>query len=195
MDATEFSKKFAEKMREVQEYIEGDEVRELMAGIAIDHFRSSFDKEGFTDEQLNPWQEVERCKPDSPWYGHSGQTGRFSPARTTAKILSGETGHLSNAFFSYVRTKAGITVKNTAPYAAVHQYGLKAKIYGKKEFTMPATEMTVATISLELNVYFVLIIPASHSTQSIINMMAVLLIWDRRVLLSLSSLPMRIMSC
>ncbi|MBR8713030.1 phage virion morphogenesis protein [Porphyromonas levii] len=136
MDISKFSEQFSEKMREVQAYIDGDEVRELMAGIAIEHFRESFRNEGFADEQLNPWAEVERRKPESSWYGHSGQTGRFSLARTTAKILSGETGHLSNAF-SYARTKEGIVVRNTAPYARVHQYGLKAKVYGKKEFAMP----------------------------------------------------------
>ncbi|MBR8784268.1 hypothetical protein IX308_000437 [Porphyromonas levii] len=136
MDISKFSDQFMEKMRQVQEYIEGDDVRELMAGIAIEHFRDSFNQEGFTDDTLNPWAEVERRKPDSPWYGHSGQIRRFSLSRTSAKILSGETGHLSSAF-NYVRTKDGIIVKNTAPYARVHQYGLKAKVYGKKEFTMP----------------------------------------------------------
>lgn len=136
MKIEEFQKHFSEKMQEVQKYLEGDDVRELIAGIAIEHFRESFRNEGFTDEKLNPWQEVERRKPESAWYGHSGQTGKFSLARTTAKILTGETGHLYNAF-NYTRTKEGIIVRNTAPYARVHQYGLKAKIYGKKEFTMP----------------------------------------------------------
>lgn len=111
-------------------------MREVMAETAIDHFRGSFAGEGFTDAKLNPWQDVKRRDPDSPWYGHSGQTGRFSEARTTAKILTGETGHL-RASFKYLPTAKGVRVQNTAPYAAVHQYGLPAKVYGKKSFVMP----------------------------------------------------------
>lgn len=136
MDISKFSEQFSKKMQAVREYIDGNEVRDLIAGIAIEHFRESFENEGFTDDTLNPWQEVERRKPESPWYGHSGQTGTFSHARTRAKILSGESGHL-RAAFNYSRTKKGVVVRNTAPYARVHQYGLPAKIYGKKTFVMP----------------------------------------------------------
>ncbi|MCI6278224.1 MAG: phage virion morphogenesis protein [Bacteroidales bacterium] len=124
------------KIEEAKAYLEGGEVRDLVGTEAVEHFRRSFEEEGFTDAKLNPWQDVKRRDPDSPWYGHSGQTGKFSEARTTAKILTGETGHL-RASFKYVPTANGVRVQNTAPYAAVHQYGLPAKVYGKKPFTMP----------------------------------------------------------
>ena len=124
------------KIEEAKAYLEGGEVRDLVGTEAVEHFRRSFEEEGFTDAKLNPWQDVKRRDPDSPWYGHSGQTGRFSEARTTAKILTGETGHL-RASFKYLPTAKGVRVQNTAPYAAVHQYGLPAKVYGKKPFTMP----------------------------------------------------------
>lgn len=136
MDIEEFSEKFGDKMAEMKAYLEGGDVRELMAGLAIEHFRDSFHREGFVDKVVNPWQEVKRRQPDSPWYGHSGQTGKYSQARTTAPILSGETGHLANAF-EYVPTERGVTIRNTATYAAVHQYGLPAKVYGKTPFRMP----------------------------------------------------------
>lgn len=54
--------------------------------MAVDHFRKSFDNERYTDELLNPWQEVGRCKPESPWYGHSGETGRYAPIPGGAAI-------------------------------------------------------------------------------------------------------------
>lgn len=134
MDISEFAQKFPEKMQQVKEFVEKD-ARDVMGTEAIEHFRESFTNEGFTDENLEKWPEVERRKTDSDWYGHSGQTGKFSAARTTAKILTGETNELQNAF-SYKHTETGVRVINDKAYAAVHQFGLQAYIYGKKAFTM-----------------------------------------------------------
>ena len=135
MDLSEFARLFPQKMEELKSYVEGDEIRDMFGIEAVNHFKQSFLDEGFSDEKIEKWQEVERRKPESPWYGHSGQTGKFSQARTTAKILSGETRELANAF-SYVRTPEGARITNDKPYAAVHQFGLPAKIYGKKTFMM-----------------------------------------------------------
>ena len=76
MDIEEFSEKVSDKMAEMKAYLEGGDVRELMAGLAIEHFRDSFHREDFVDKAVNPWREVKRRDPSSPWYGHSGQTGR-----------------------------------------------------------------------------------------------------------------------
>lgn len=84
------------KADDIQQYLEGD-AKHIVGQMAVDHFRKSFDNEGYTEELLNPWQEVERCKPESPWYGHSGETERYSPERTRAPILTGETGELKEA--------------------------------------------------------------------------------------------------
>lgn len=134
MNIREFSRQFPEKMQRIKDFVKTD-AKEILGTEAIEHFRESFKNEGFTDETLSKWPEVERRKDDSEWYGHSGQTGKFSAARTTAKILTGETNELHNAF-SYVHTEAGVKVINDKPYANVHQSGLPAKIYGKKSFTM-----------------------------------------------------------
>jgi phage gpG-like protein len=136
MDISEFAKRFPDKMQKLTDFVNKD-AKTIMGQEAENHFRESFQNEGFTDESLEPWPEVERRKPESPWYGHSGQTGKFSAARTTAKILTGETNELKNAF-KYVNTEAGVKVINDKPYAAVHQYGRMAKIYGKKPFKMLA---------------------------------------------------------
>lgn len=154
MDIQEFAKRFPDKMKQVTDFIQTD-AKDVIGTEAVEHFRESFTNQGFTDEQLEPWAEVERRKSDSPWYGHSGQTGKFSAARTTAKILTGETGELQNAF-SYRHIENGVRVINDKAYAAVHQYGLQAKIYGKKLFKMIArpfvgpSKVMVSKIQTEL---------------------------------------------
>lgn len=136
MDIQDFAKRFPDKINELTKFVNTD-AKDILGTEAIEHFRESFTNEGFTDEKLEPWAEVERRKPDSPWYGHSGQTGKFSSARTTARILTGETNELQNAF-SYVHTELGVRVINDKPYAGVHQAGKQAMIYGKKVFKMIA---------------------------------------------------------
>jgi phage gpG-like protein len=136
MDISDFAKQFPDRMKRVTDFIKND-AKDIIGTEAIEHFRKSFENEGFTDENKEPWAEVERRKSESAWHGHSGQTGKFSAARTTAKILTGETNELQNAF-TYTETETGVKVINDKPYAAVHQYGKMAKIYGKKAFQMIA---------------------------------------------------------
>ena len=135
MDLSEFARLFPQKIEELNNYVTGEDIKDMLGIEAVNHFKQSFLDEGFTDETLEKWPEVERRKTESPWYGHSGQTGKFSKARTTAKVLSGETRELANAI-SYVRTPEGARITNDKPYASVHQFGLPAKIYGKKSFVM-----------------------------------------------------------
>lgn len=63
MDIEEFSEKFGDKMAEMKAYLEGGDVRELMAGLAIEHTEENFRLEGYVDEVLNPWREVKRRDP------------------------------------------------------------------------------------------------------------------------------------
>lgn len=135
MNIKDFSRQFADKIDKIKEFTRGEDIKDILGTEAVNHFRESFQNQGFTDETLNPWKDVKRRDPASPWYGHSGQTGRFSNARTTAKILSGETRELQNAI-TYRRIPGGARIVNEKPYASVHQYGGRAKIYGKKEFQM-----------------------------------------------------------
>ncbi len=132
-----FIEKFDNTLEEIKQFVEGEDIKIILGREAINHFQASFDNEGFTDKTLHKWREVKRRLPNSPWHGHSGQTGKFSPAHTTAKILNGQNKELRNAF-SYESIEQGVKIINTKPYAAVHQYGLPAKIYGKKTFQMPA---------------------------------------------------------
>lgn len=137
MDINDLAKQFPERIKKLQEFVEGDDIKDVMGVEAVNHFKASFPNEGFTDENLEPWADVKRRDPESEWYGHSGQTGKFSAARTTAKILSGETGELKEAIY-YAKTEKGVRVYNEKPYARVQNFGGMAKIYGKKAFQMLA---------------------------------------------------------
>ncbi len=130
MDIQEFARVLEDKKRRMQELLQSKRLLDSIGEEAVDHYKASFDNEGFTDETLNPWQEVKRRMPESPWFGHSGQMGKFSLERTSAKILNGETNLLKDSIkFTYI--PGGVRISNSRPYAAVHQYGLLAKIYGK----------------------------------------------------------------
>lgn len=152
MDITEFARNNAAKMKQLQEWIDGEDIKDILGVEAVNHFKESFDNEGFKDgESITKWQDVKRRDTDSPWYGHSGQMGKFSQARTIAKILSGETGELKNAI-SYVKIDNGVRISNPKPYAKVHQEGLQAKIYGKKVFQMPARPFMGHSAMLKKNI-------------------------------------------
>jgi phage gpG-like protein len=151
MNISEFAKLFPEKMREVTHYLEGDGVKSDIGRVALEHVERNFEQEGYVDEALNPWKEVERRKPDSPWYGHSGQLGKPSSERKEAPILHGETRELSRAT-RMVLTPEGVRLINSTPYAAVHQFGLPAKIYGKKPFTMPKRPFMGRSKVMEANI-------------------------------------------
>jgi len=139
MDLISFNKQFAERMKKLNEFVKGEEIKSIIGNEAINHFQNNFEEEGFTDKEgeVEKWANVERRKPESKWYGHSGQSRKFSGERTTARILTGDNENLQSSFF-FEPTQRGVMIRNSAPYAAVHQYGLKAKIYGKKEFQMIA---------------------------------------------------------
>lgn len=151
MDINDFNKKFSEQMKQVQEFVQSDSIKDILGVEAVNHYKQSFANEGFTNDKLEKWKDVERRDPESPWYGHSGQTGKFSQSRTMSKILSGETKELQNSI-SYVRIDNGVRVTNATPYASVHQYGEQAKIYGKKVFQMPARPFIGRSIVLKRNI-------------------------------------------
>ena len=131
MDISEFAKLFPQKMDEINQYVEGDEIRDMFGTEAVNHFKQSFQDEGFTDETTQKWKDVKRRDPESEWYGHDGQTGKFSSTRASDKILRGRTDELKNAI-SYSKTDDGARITNDKPYAAVHQFGLPVVISFQK---------------------------------------------------------------
>lgn len=165
MDMSEFSKLFPQKMAELKQFTEGEDIKHIAGVEAVNYFKESFANEGFTDETLEPWKEVERRNPDSPWYGFDGfntggekskkkegdkTIGKFSSTKATAKILHGA-GQLDKSI-TYSTTPTGAKITSDLPYSAVHQFGLKAKIFGKHEFTMPARPFMGKSKTLKANI-------------------------------------------
>jgi phage gpG-like protein len=135
MDINTFEREFADRMNEIKDFVEGEDIKDILGTEAVAHFKDSFRNEGFEDKGVVKWKDVVRRDPLSSWYGHSGQTGRFSKERTAASVLTGETRELQESI-TYYKIPFGVRVTNDTPYARVHQFGLEAKIYGKKAFTM-----------------------------------------------------------
>ncbi len=125
-------------------------------------FKGSFENKGFTDKTLTPWQAAKRTDSANKWYGFSaGATSplpddhprrnkskkkykarkehpvtNYSPTAPKRATLSGITGDLKDSL-QYEINANKATVSSNLPYADVHNEGLTAMIFGKKEFTMP----------------------------------------------------------
>lgn len=174
MDLNQFDEIFQQQMREAQEFVDSEKIRNIMGEMAVTHFKDSFENEGFTDETLEKWKEVSRRDPSSGWYGHDGFSdnqskankkrnkdrakegqpaliGRFSKTRATDKILTGGTRDLREGII-YVTTEKGARVTSDTPYGRVHQFGMSAKIYGKGTFQMPKRPFMGKSVVLKANI-------------------------------------------
>ena len=85
MNLSDLRDRLRQKADDIQQYLEGD-AKHIVGQTAVDHFRKSFDDERYTDELLNPWQEVERRKAESPWYGHSGNLPLPTPPYSSTYV-------------------------------------------------------------------------------------------------------------
>lgn len=151
MKLDELSAKMRAKITEIKQFRDRD-LPDIVGMEAVNHYKENFVKEGFVDETTNPWQDVKRRDPSSPWYGFSyGAKNNFSQTRTTDKILTGETKELQNSI-DYEKKPGRVTVYSDKKYAAVHQFGLPAKIFGKKPFKMPARPFIGKSAALEKNI-------------------------------------------
>lgn len=132
----------------------------LVGKTAVDHFKDNFRQEGFVDGGLHKWPEVERRKPDSPWYGfrYKGEkrtSYRFKRDRKSGKTLKSKTqkklnfsraatrwnilhngGDLKDSI-RYDKTPEGVVILSDLPYAAVQNNGGPIHIFGKKTVQLP----------------------------------------------------------
>lgn len=151
MTIDELKTRIREKISEINRYKEQD-LPDVVGTEAVNHYRESFRKEGFTDQTLQPWKEVKRRDPTSHWYGFDPDSKkRFSPTRAADKILTGDSKELQNSI-TYVKRPGRVTVYTDKVYAAVHQFGQQAKIFGKKAFKMPARPFIGRSKVLEANI-------------------------------------------
>lgn len=152
MNASELSDRIRARMDEIRTLQQRD-VPDIVGTEAVDHYKENFVKEGFTDKTTTKWKDVKRRDPESPWYGFSPEGAKhFSPTRAADKILTGDTAELQNSI-TYTKHDNVVTVGTDKPYAAVHQFGLPAKIFGKKPFQMPARPFVGRSVLLEQNIY------------------------------------------
>lgn len=151
MNTKEFEKKLLETQREFRQFIEY-KLPTIVGVEAVDFFKDSFVNEGFTDNFLVKWKEVERRIKTSPWYGFTAtktETGsRFSTSATKRDVLTGETGDLQESI-DYDITADGVSIKSDKVYASVHNNGEKAKVFGKHEFTMPKRQFMGRSATLD----------------------------------------------
>lgn len=146
MSNNSLTEQFSKRKKEIEAFLQSSDIRTIIGVEAVNHYQESFTNEGFTDKNLQKWKDVQRRNMFSAWYGHSGQTGKSSKARTYAPILTGETGELQAAIH-YTPTTQGVTVINSKKYARVHNFGGMARIYGKKSFLMqPRTFMAPSAV-------------------------------------------------
>ncbi len=137
MTIEEINRRVKERIAEIRAYKEQN-LPDIVGTEAVNHYRESFHNEGFTDKTKRPWQDVKRRDPASPWYGFDPDNKKhFSQTRASDKILTGDSKELQNSI-TYAKKPGCVTVYTDKPYAAVHQFGLPAKIFGKKTFKMPA---------------------------------------------------------
>lgn len=135
MTGEEFAELLNRNAQEIQDFI--DNTFPYLAGdIAVNHFLENFDKEGFVDDGLQPWDDVKRRDEDSPWYGFAPQNkDRFSSTRAEDPILK-DTNELRDATDYEPRGNGEVAIINDKEYAQVHNEGGTAYIFGKTPFEM-----------------------------------------------------------
>lgn len=152
MSPDELNARIREKLDEIRRYQEQD-LPDVIGTEAVNHFKESFANEGFTDETTTKWDDVKRRDPLSQWYGFAPDNkNRFSPTRAADKILTGDSKELQNSI-TYVKKSDRVSVFTDKVYAAVHQFGLQAKVFGKKAFTMTARPFMGRSKKLEENIH------------------------------------------
>lgn len=162
LNPAQFIQQIRRKNKRFIEFLE-DKAPRIVGVEAVNFFKRSFDKGGFTDKSLIKWKPAKRTNKSSKWYGfeyrartpipsnHARRSGtkrpykarkenpitNFSPAATKRKTLNGATGDLKESI-SYKKTGAGqIVVSSNLDYANVHNNGGMIKIFGKKSVKLP----------------------------------------------------------
>jgi len=152
MDGNQFAEHLLKMKQQTEQFI-NDDAPEIMGKTAVDFFTQSFQNEGFTNNGLNPWPEVERRKGESEWYGFSATNkGGFSEAASSRNILTGESDDLGRSIQQKNAANGEVTIYSDLKYADVHNSGGTAYIFGKKAFTMPKRQFIGHSAELDKEV-------------------------------------------
>ncbi len=127
-----------------------NKVPTIMGVEAVNHFKDSFQNQGYTDKNLEKWEEVKR-RETGRWKGFQygstvarpgqkrrkeGSQTNYSPAAEQRAILSGNTLELMNSI-DWEKTADGIRVYSNSIYAKIHNQGGNMKVFGKTSSVMP----------------------------------------------------------
>jgi len=141
-------------------------VHDIIGTEAVNFYKESFQKLGFTNGTLKKWDDVKRRDSTSSWYGFKyGSTAKrpgkekrkkdsitnFSTAATKRPILSGETQELMSAF-KYSRIGRIVRIYNTKAYAKIINEGGKLNVFGKGGGTMPARQFMGPSKTLQTRI-------------------------------------------
>jgi phage gpG-like protein len=113
-----------------------------VAKVAIDHFTENFEKEGFVNSTLEPWQEVKRR-----------MDPRVKGARATRKILIGDDANLKKSINAEIKP-GEITIYSDTHYGKAHNEGTDNAGRGhsthipKRQFIGDSKELDEKTITL-----------------------------------------------
>lgn len=118
MDLSKFLEK---KAKEVKRYIDRDAPR-IVAKMARDHAKQSFQDEGYTDDSYQKWEEVNRRKEENLKKGKRVKILKNQPRDQRRKILT-DTGDLARSIQSDVISSELVEIGSDLPYAKPHNEG------------------------------------------------------------------------
>lgn len=141
-----------EKITEDVEVFLKRDLPRIVAKEAVDEFRENFDREGFRNNGVQPWPEVKRRMPNSPWYGFQykgerrsskerkkkGQKRKlnYSDKYTKYPILR-VTSNLYRSVTSFEVSPERVEIGSDLPYAQVQNDGGYIKVFGKAKVKLP----------------------------------------------------------
>lgn len=154
-------KKLEQKLKSLENFI-NNELPTIVGVEAVNHFRGSFEKEGFTDTSLVKWKDVKRRDPNSAWLGFSygsdasipnahpkrkeakkpwkkrkeSSMTHYSPTAIKTKILHSQKNDLKDSL-KWTRRQNIITITASGEYAKLLNEGGAMKVFGKYNATMP----------------------------------------------------------
>lgn len=112
MDGNYFAEHLLKQAEEIEQFI-NDDAPVIMGKNAVDFFKEGFQKEGFTDETLEKWPEVQRRK----------NPKRPDRAAASRKILTGDTGDLGMSIQRKNEGNGQVTIVSDKPYSKIHNEG------------------------------------------------------------------------
>lgn len=110
-----------QKTKDVSRYIKHDAPR-IVAKMARDHAKESFQDEGYTDDTFKKWKEVKRRKEENLAKNKNGSISKRQPRDQRRKILT-DTGDLKDSITSEVINSELVEIGTDLKYAEPHNEG------------------------------------------------------------------------